>query len=116
MKEEKNILDADELMKNFDSAHVLSQPKRLGIMITLVSNERTTFGELQKILDITPGNLDSHLKKLGSAKYVKIKKAFVGKTPRTIVTITDEGYYSTMLYISKLKRIFETVTDRRRLR
>ncbi|UCH90300.1 MAG: transcriptional regulator [Thermoplasmata archaeon] len=100
-------------MNILDPNHILSQHTRLAIMITLVSQGKIVFSELQKILEVTPGNLDSHLRKLEESGYVKITKAFLSKGPRTVITITDDGYHSTMLYISKLKQALESFIERR---
>jgi len=91
----------------FDPTHILSQNTRLVIMITLITKKKIIFNELQKILGITPGNLDSHLKKLEYQKYVEIKKLLVNNSPRTIIIITPKGYQSTMFYISKLKNTLD---------
>ncbi|MEW5759743.1 MAG: transcriptional regulator [Candidatus Thermoplasmatota archaeon] len=92
-----------------EPTHPLSQPTRLAIMIILVSRGKIVFSTLQKILQLTPGNIDSHTKRLERAGYVKIKKGFVGGAPRTVIVITDEGYHSTMLYIFRLKRALDDV-------
>lgn len=100
----------NQFAKIFDPKHPLSNQTRLAIMIILVTRPKIIFTTLQRILELTPGNLDSHIKKLVSAGYVKTKKGFVEyNTPRTIIMITDEGYYSTMLYITKLKKALDEV-------
>jgi len=97
----------NKMIDLFDPTHILSQNTRLVIMITLITKKKIIFNELQKILGITPGNLDSHLKKLEYQKYVEIKKLLVNNSPRTIIIITSKGYQSTTLYISKLKKTLD---------
>lgn len=59
-----------ELTKN----HVLGNPIRLGIMLFLLPREKVLFRDLLEVLEVTPGNLDSHLKALEKASYVEIYK------------------------------------------
>ena len=92
----------------FNTTHILSQNTRLAIMVTMISKKRIIFTELQKILEITPGNLDSHLKKLENQFYIRIRKTLINNSPRTIVIITNEGFRSTLTYISKLKSTLES--------
>ncbi len=61
-----------ELTKN----SVLGNPIRLGIMLYLLPREKALFRDILGVLEITPGNLDSHLKALERAGYVRIYKVF----------------------------------------
>ncbi len=47
------------------SLEKLMLPALLGIIIYLLTRERAMFKELQQLLDVTPGNLDSHLRARG---------------------------------------------------
>jgi DNA-binding MarR family transcriptional regulator len=49
------------------------------------------FTELRKLLGVTDGNLGTHLVTLENAGYVEIEKSFVGKKPRTRVSVTRAG-------------------------
>jgi DNA-binding HxlR family transcriptional regulator len=64
---------------------------RLGVMSVLVVNESADFNTLKETLDITDGNLASHLSALEKNKYVKVKKKFIGKKPNTTYTATEQG-------------------------
>lgn len=64
---------------------------RLGIMSILVVNEWVEFKELKSLLDLTDGNLASHISNLEKEKYVEFKKEFVGKKPRTSYKATKQG-------------------------
>ena len=68
----------------------LGNPTRLAIALYLLSRERTTFSTLRKALNLTPGNLEFHLKALEEAGIVRTYYGF-GKRPRKFVEITDEG-------------------------
>ena len=74
---------------------VIHAPARLRIMTTLdealEEGDEITFPLLQKLLDMTPGNLTTHLAKLEAAGYVESTKTFAGRKPVTLVAITLSG-------------------------
>ena len=47
---------------------------RLGIMSILMVNEFADFKTLKELLEVTDGNLASHLKALEKVEYIKIEK------------------------------------------
>jgi len=94
-----------ELVKN----HILGNPTRLAVMIYLLPRGRVLFKELLAVLDLTPGNLDSHLKTLEKAGYVKIYKVFADR-PRTAVKITEKGAVEAGRYLRSLKEALSDVT------
>jgi len=51
-------------------------------------------------LEITPGNLDSHLKTLEREGFVKVKKVIADR-PRTLIIITEKGAEETKKYLGK---------------
>ncbi|VAW27873.1 Bsl7504 protein [hydrothermal vent metagenome] len=56
---------------------------RLGIMSALMVNDFLDFNALKNLLDITDGNLASHLKSLEKEDYITYKKEFIGRKPNT---------------------------------
>lgn len=64
---------------------------RLGIMSALVVNDTLDFNALKDLLDVTDGNLASHLKALEGLGYVQSTKQFVGRKPNTRYSITKNG-------------------------
>lgn len=78
---------------------------RLGIMSLLMAYGECEFTFLKKTLDITDGNLGSHLQKLEEANYIEIEKTFVKKKPKTIITISDIGTHAYKEYIKSLESI-----------
>lgn len=85
---------------------VIHAPARLRIVTTLYEaledGDEITFPALQKLLDMTPGNLTTHLAKLESAGYVESTKTFVGRKPTTLVTITPAGRAAFRAYRTQL--------------
>ncbi|MGD0078225.1 MAG: transcriptional regulator [Sedimentisphaerales bacterium] len=88
--------------------NIIHQPVRLQIMSALValdSGEELDFVYLRKLLNLTDGNLGAHLTKLEDAGYVKVKKTFVARKPRTFVIATGKGWDAFEEHISALKKI-----------
>ena len=73
------------LNKKFDNK------TRLGIMSLLMVNEWVEFKTFKEMLGVSDGNLASHIKTLEAAKYVRVKKQFVGKKPQTSYATTAAG-------------------------
>lgn len=70
---------------------VLESKIRLGLMSVLVVNESLSFNELKELLQLTDGNLASHLRALEEAGYVIVQKQFAGRKPLTTYKATDTG-------------------------
>lgn len=69
---------------------VLSRP-RLSILAALVAGDAVDFTFLQKNLGISDGNLGTHLRKLEAEDYIRSRKVFVNRRPKTWYRITAEG-------------------------
>ena len=64
---------------------------RLGIMAALSVNECIDFNALKELLDITDGNLASHLKALEKNELITVRKQFIGRKPNTVYSISSSG-------------------------
>lgn len=64
---------------------------RLGIMSALAVNDMLDFNSLKEFLNLTDGNLASHLKALEKENFIGVRKSFVGKKPNTKYFMTTEG-------------------------
>lgn len=64
---------------------------RLGIMSILSVNDSADFNTMKQLMELTDGNLASHLKALESIGYVRSHKQFIGRKPNTQYIITEEG-------------------------
>lgn len=82
---------------------LLHQSVRSKLISFLIANEELPFRALKEMLDVTDGNLSSHLTKLEKGEYVKIEKSFEGKRPKTTIYITDEGTEAFKKYIDELR-------------
>lgn len=94
---------------------LIHTPTRLRIMSTLVelgTSSEISFSRLQELLDMTPGNLSAHVKRLEDAGYLTMQRSF---TPRgatqTHIAITAEGETAFAEYIQQLKTIIGNPLD-----
>lgn len=78
---------------------------RLGIMSVLVVNESLDFNALKKYLEVTDGNLSSHLKKLEDEAFIEVKKSFIDRKPNTRYSITDKGRTAFENHLKALEQI-----------
>ncbi len=99
----KNVLQ--DLNKAFESNI------RLAIMSALVVNDFMDFNALKELLDplqITDGNLASHLKHLESAQYIEIEKSFIGKKPNTKYRASAEGRRAFEQHLEALEKLLNS--------
>lgn len=64
---------------------------RLGVMALLAVNDALDFNSLKQSLNVTDGNLSSHLTVLERNKFVAVNKKFVGRKPSTSYSATAAG-------------------------
>lgn len=81
---------------------------RLGIMSVLMVNESYDFNSLKDTLDVTDGNLASHLKSLEDNRLVMVKKQFIGKKPNTTYTITESGRKLFREHLNALEKLLKS--------
>jgi DNA-binding MarR family transcriptional regulator len=92
---------------------LIHQPTRLRIMATLHAlrgGTRLEFTELRKLLDITDGNLGTHLAALEKAAYIEVEKSFVGKKPRTRLSLTRTGRRAFEEHVQYLRDIIHAAS------
>ena len=65
------------------------------------------FGKLKSILGATDGNMATHLAALEKAGYIAVEKDFVGKKPRTRVSLTRIGRKAFERHVAYLKDLLE---------
>lgn len=87
---------------------VIHAQARLRVVATLASlgsHDRIAFPRLQKLLDMTAGNLSTHLRRLEEADYVLITKTHEGRTPATYVELTPAGRLAFDTYTRSLRAL-----------
>ncbi len=78
---------------------------RLGIMSILMVNEDADFNRLKELLDVTDGNLASHLKALEKEEYILVQKQFIGRKPNTRYSATKQGKAAFRKHIEALEKL-----------
>jgi len=86
---------------------LLHQAVRSKLMSLLIANDELPFKALKEFLEVTDGNLSSHLSKLEKESYIIIEKTFEGKRPKTVVKIAPSGKKAFDVYIQALKQFIE---------
>lgn len=86
---------------------LLHSELRLAIMSILISVEEADFVYLKEETKATSGNLSVQIDKLEKAGYIKVKKTFKGKMPRTTCKITPKGIEAFGKYVEALKSYIE---------
>lgn len=76
-------------LEQFDKA--FENRIRLQIMSVLMANTSYDFNSLKDLLDVSDGNLASHIKALEKVGYVSVKKSFIGRKPNTQYSVTKKG-------------------------
>ena len=86
---------------------LLHQAIRSKLVSILISNDELPFKALKEALEVTDGNLSTHLSKLEKEAYISIEKTFEGKRPKTVVKIAPAGRKAFEVYIEALKAFIE---------
>jgi DNA-binding HxlR family transcriptional regulator len=93
----------EHLNKIFDSRI------RLGIMSALLVNESVNFNELKELIQVTDGNLATHLKTLEDHGFIKVHKGFIGKKTNTTYSVTKAGEKAFKLHIEALEKMIRSL-------
>jgi DNA-binding MarR family transcriptional regulator len=80
--------------------HAQARLRVVSALATLDAGESLAFPRLQELLDMTAGNLSTHLRKLEDADYVEVSKTHQGRTPVTYLALSTRG-----------RRAFEDYTE-----
>jgi len=81
---------------------------KLGVMSILMVNEWVDYNTLKTMLEVTDGNLASHLKALKKETYIEERKSFVGKKPNTSYRVTPFGKVEFKAHITALKKLLDS--------
>src|SRR6187397_1302964 len=82
---------------------------RLGVMSILILNEEINFNDLKQMLEVTDGNLATHLVNLEENGFLKVKKGFVGKKTNTTYSVTKAGEKAFADHITALENMIRGV-------
>ena len=93
----------ENLNKTFDSR------VRLGIMSTLMVNDEINFNDLKQLINVTDGNLASHIKALEESGYIKVNKGFIGRKTNTTYAVTKVGEKAFQQHLAALEKIIKRI-------
>ncbi|HEY1640974.1 MAG TPA: transcriptional regulator [Streptosporangiaceae bacterium] len=94
---------------------VIHVPARLRIMVTLAAlpeGDDVSFTRLQDLIELTPGNLITHLRKLADAGYVTTERNGSGVSARTSVALTHAGRAALDTYTTVLRDLLDSAGSR----
>lgn len=97
-------LDLENINKAFESK------VRLGIMSVLMVNETVDFVSLKGLLELTDGNLASHIRNLEELGYIRSSKQFIGRKPNTTFSVTSEGREAFKKHLAALEDFLKRQT------
>lgn len=95
-------LSFDDLHKAFESR------VRLGIMSALAVNDSLDFTSLKEFLDVTDGNLATHIKKLENEAFIEVEKSFIDNKPNTKYFMTPKGKKAFEEHLEVLEQIIKS--------
>jgi DNA-binding MarR family transcriptional regulator len=95
-----------------DFDKLVHQPTRLQIFAYLYQHGETRFPDLSDDLDITEGNLSSHLQKMEDADCVRVEKEFVDRKPQTTYELTDLGREEFEEHVQTLERLLDQLDEK----
>ncbi len=80
---------------------------RLGIISALVSGDELEFTYLRDALKLSDGNLSVQIRKLEEAGYIKVKKMFIDRKPKTFCRIAPKGRKAIIGLVRHLENLME---------
>ncbi|MDB5196389.1 MAG: transcriptional regulator [Flaviaesturariibacter sp.] len=80
---------------------------RLGVMSILMVNEEISFNDLKGLLEVTDGNLATHLVTLENENYLKVHKGFIGKKTNTTYSLTKVGEKAFTDHVTALEKMIK---------
>lgn len=92
----------ENLNKAFDSR------VRLGIMSAVMVNAEVNFNQLKELIQVTDGNLASHIKALEETGYIKVNKGFIGRKTNTTYAATKAGEKAFKAHLDALEQMIKS--------
>ncbi|MBN2600817.1 MAG: transcriptional regulator [Candidatus Marinimicrobia bacterium] len=107
MKTEESLSEKIQSITEIDK--LIHEPARLMIMAYLYVVESADFLFIMRQTGLTKGNLSSHLSKLEAGGLIDIKKEFVGKIPRTFLSLSQYGRTEFENYQRQMRQFLENI-------
>ena len=91
---------------------VIHEKGRLAIMSMLAAAPELSFTELRETLEMTDGNLTTHIRTLQESGYVSVAKSYRNNRRLTTVSMTAAGRAAFADYLALLERIIKDAKAR----
>ena len=85
----------------------LAHPVRFSLVAALAAVESMVFADLRDVLQVSDSVLSKQVAELETAGFVKATKGFIGKRPRTTLSLTADGLRRWRSHLEALRRIAE---------
>ena len=82
---------------------------RLGVMSVLMVNEGVSFNDLKQMLEVTDGNLATHLVNLEENGFIKVQKGFIGRKTNTTYSVTKAGEKAFKQHLDALEQMIKSI-------
>ncbi len=82
---------------------------RLGRISALMGGDKLEFTYLRDALKLSDGNLSVHIRKLEEAGYIKVKKVFIERKPKTFCKITAKGQRAVRNLMIRLENLVNSM-------
>jgi len=99
-------------MNNIEHTHprhqlseMLQNPIRFSIIAALDKAEKLSFQEVKEAVEVTDSALSKQITALETAGYLLAQKSFVGKYPRTMLSLTKDGRSAWRKHLNTLREI-----------
>ncbi len=99
-------------MSKADFHKAFENSTRLQVMAILAANPYYDFNAFKELLDITDGNLASHLKQLEKYGFIEVIKSYKGRKPLTQYSATKDGREAFAQHIQALEDLILKVDKR----
>ena len=80
-------------------------------MSALLVNDEVNFNDLKELIQVTDGNLASHLKTLEEQEYIKVHKGFVGRKTNTTYSVTKTGEKAFKTHLDALEKMIRGLSE-----
>lgn len=104
-------LSNKDLQPIADIDRTIHAPARLMILAVLHVVESADFTFLMHQTGLTRGNLSTHLNRLEEEGYIRVKKEFVQRVPRTLIRLTDKGRAAIQAYRENMRQVIDNLLE-----
>lgn len=103
------MTEADHPRHDLDDE--LTSPVRFSITAALAGGERVEFGFIRDAVEVSDSVLSKQVTRLEAAGVVEVHKGYVGKRPRTWLSITPEGADRYARHVGALQAVIATAAE-----